>query len=109
MLDHVERDCEVALEIKKTGITERPYGEMLQETPKYLWQAREVGGAWWLRDFSRNHMVTEAWRRHLTTNLSIMLNMETEGMEVDSNLHDLWGIKDGLCNIPIERNRDLPP
>ncbi|GLU10724.1 hypothetical protein SLE2022_275100 [Rubroshorea leprosula] len=96
MLDHIERDCELGLEMEKMGIAERPYNEKLRAIPKHLQQTSEARGARWLRDSSGNRVATEArWRRPIPR-LGSSSNMEIGGLKVDSNQRD-WGC-DGLVS-----------
>ncbi|GLT37624.1 hypothetical protein SLA2020_119290 [Shorea laevis] len=54
MLDHVERDCELGLEMEKQGVTDRPYEERLRALPKYMQRMDETSGERWLRDAAGN-------------------------------------------------------
>ncbi|GLT59716.1 hypothetical protein SLA2020_325200 [Shorea laevis] len=101
MLDHIERDCELGLEMEKMGITERPYNEKLRAVPKHLQQSSDTGGARWLRDSSGNRVATEArWRRSIPR-LGSSSNMEVRGLEADSNRRD-WRCDD----LVSSRNQD---
>ncbi|GLT95181.1 hypothetical protein SLE2022_128770 [Rubroshorea leprosula] len=102
MLDHVERDCEVGLELESMGMVERPYNDDLRAIPWKIRQGRGANSGGWLRDASGNSVAEVGRRRRQGSNLespriresrdlrgSFSLNWRHEGlnMEKESNTH----------------------
>ncbi|GLT93959.1 hypothetical protein SLE2022_117240 [Rubroshorea leprosula] len=50
MVDHVERECELGLEMERMGVTERPYDDKLRAVPKRERQEATVNNGRWLCD-----------------------------------------------------------
>ncbi|GLU07189.1 hypothetical protein SLE2022_241560 [Rubroshorea leprosula] len=63
MLDHIEWDCELALEMESSGRIDRPYGEKLRAVPKRGQQADTVYKGRWIRDASGRPLSEEPRRR----------------------------------------------
>ncbi|GKV19445.1 hypothetical protein SLEP1_g29706 [Rubroshorea leprosula] len=76
MLDHVERDCEVGLELESMGMVEWPYNDELRPIPWRIRQGRGANSGGWLRDASCNPVAEVGRRRRQGLN-----------MEKESNAH----------------------
>ncbi|GLT48409.1 hypothetical protein SLA2020_220390 [Shorea laevis] len=63
MLDHVEWDCELALEMESLGKIDCPYGEKLRAVPKRGQQADTASKGRWIRNAFGRPMSEEPRRR----------------------------------------------
>ncbi|GLT32987.1 hypothetical protein SLA2020_076140 [Shorea laevis] len=108
MLDHVERDCELGLEMEAMGVRERPYGEKLWATPKRLSKADETGSRRWLRDASGNPVVAEVVRQQGSSiNMEGANYVDLRRFPVDSVSHDYWSDKGRMIGASMASSRDM--
>ncbi|GLT27361.1 hypothetical protein SLA2020_023670 [Shorea laevis] len=63
MLDHVDRDCELGLELEMMGKVQRPYGDELRAVPWRKQLAYSANFNRWLRDGSGNPVAEGSRRR----------------------------------------------
>ncbi|GLT73744.1 hypothetical protein SLA2020_455810 [Shorea laevis] len=108
MLDHVERDCELGLEMEAMGVRERPYGEKLRATPKRLPKAEETGSRRWLRDAFSNLVVVEAVRQQSSgINMEGANYVDLRRSPVDSVSHDYWSDKGRMIGASMASSGDM--
>ncbi|GLT98767.1 hypothetical protein SLE2022_162500 [Rubroshorea leprosula] len=62
-LDHVDRDCELGLEMDMVGTMNRPYNDTLRAVSRRAQLAKSTSTGKWLRDGSGNYVVEEGRRR----------------------------------------------
>ncbi|GLT49039.1 hypothetical protein SLA2020_226240 [Shorea laevis] len=106
MLDHVERDCELGLEMEQLSVKERPYNEKLRAVPRHLQSAEETSERRWLRDAS-GKSVDELRHRHHIPSLEGAQIRETSDSYTNCSRGD-WGADRGLSNDhPRQENHNV--
>ncbi|GKV03842.1 hypothetical protein SLEP1_g16084 [Rubroshorea leprosula] len=108
MLDHVERDCELGLELESLGVMERPYSRDLRAGPKRGQHDAALQVGRWLRDASGNPVVTAARRRWPSQYMEGMPNLESQKCHDESSPQN-WRMIETVTAGLIDRDccRDL--
>ncbi|GKV23621.1 hypothetical protein SLEP1_g33327 [Rubroshorea leprosula] len=92
MLDHVERECELGLEMERMGVTERPYDDKLRAVLKRERQEAIMNNGRWLRDAARNPIGEDSQGRRPASKMARWPVLESRGC------HDaVAGINDCDC------------
>ncbi|GKV12307.1 hypothetical protein SLEP1_g23469 [Rubroshorea leprosula] len=109
MLDHVDRDCELGLDMEMLGKRKCPYGDTLKVLPRRLQQATFVNTRQWLRDGSGNYVADGARRRRSMPNMESQRTIESSKPRCSnpSLSLDWWNNRLNLVAEPADGNHAL--
>lgn len=85
MLNHVERDCELGLELESLRVVECPYNGHLRAAPKRAQHDTVLNMGRWLCDAFDNPMEGTTWWRWFGQNMEGTLNLESKKSHDESN------------------------
>ncbi|GKV52195.1 hypothetical protein SLEP1_g58784 [Rubroshorea leprosula] len=89
-LDHVDRDCELGLEMDIVGTMNRPYNDTLRAVSQRAQLAKSTSTGKWLRDGSGNYVVEEARWRRARPNMESPRAWDTQESHKGGNSRDRW-------------------